>query len=350
MNKVETESFLKSFFLFFTSLSILIGIVYYVSFSKSVQTLDESILSQMRLCSYDLKCEQFKLDFIDIKEEKKLSTLYKNENGLTSYYPIPNSENFLLSFNLSQEDYLKEVQILKEKLYLEIFAVLVVVFLLSVLFSIYSLYPLRNALLLTQEFIKDILHDFNTPLATLRLNSSMLKNEIGTNDKVQRIELGVKNILDLQEHLRSYLQNSSIQKEEFDLKELIQTRIDIIQINYPDIKFFEDIKNIKLFTNKEAFTRVIDNLLSNAAKYNKQNGSVKIVYEENSLKIIDTGKGIKNPKKIFNRFYKEQERGLGIGLHIVKKLCEELGINIQIESELNKGTVFMLNLSKLTTR
>ncbi|MCW8838831.1 MAG: HAMP domain-containing histidine kinase [Thiovulaceae bacterium] len=350
MNKVEIESFLKSFFLFFTSLSILIAIVYYISFSKSVQTLDESILSQMRLCSYDLKCEQFSLDFIDVTEKKKLATLYKDINGLTSFYPIPNSEKFLLSFNLSQKDYLKEIQLLKEKLYLEVFGVLIIIFILSILFSVYALYPLRNALLLTQEFIKDILHDFNTPLATLRLNSSMLKKELGNNDKVQRIELGVKNILDLQEHLRSYLQNSSIQKEEFDLKELIQTRVNFIQTNYPEIDFFVDIKNIKLFTNKEAFTRIIDNLINNAAKYNKTNGSVKIVYRDKYLKIIDTGKGIKNPKKIFDRFYKEQERGIGIGLHIVKKLCEELNIKITIDSELGLGSTFTLGLSQLTTR
>jgi len=348
LNKVETESFSKSFFLFFTSLSILISILFYINFTKDVQTLDEDILSQMRICSYDLKCNQFKLDFVDITKKKRISTLYKNENGLTSYYPIIDSEKFLLSFNLSQEDYQKEVNTLKKEYYLELSAVLVVAFILSILFSIYALYPLRNALLLTQEFIKDILHDFNTPLASLRLNSSMLKKEVGDNEKINRIELSVNNILDLQEHLRSYLQNSSMQKEEFTLEELIKQRVSFIEKNYPNISFSIDVKNTKLFTNKEAFIRIIDNILSNAAKYNKKDGLVKVIYNNNRLQIIDTGKGIKNPKKVFNRFYKEQERGIGIGLHIVKKLCDELKININIDSEIYKGTCFTINLSRLT--
>ncbi|WP_373071406.1 sensor histidine kinase [Sulfurimonas sp.] len=348
MNKVEIESFLKSFFLFFGSLSILISILYYISFAKNVQTLDENILSQMRLCSYDLKCEQFKLDFIDIEEKKKLSTLYKDDKGLTSFYPIIDSEKFLLSFNLSKKDYQKEIQTIKEELYLELSGVLAITFILSILFSIYALYPLRNALLLTQEFIKDILHDFNTPLASLRLNSSMLKKELGENEKLKRIELSVSNILDLQDHLRSYLQNSSLQKEKLELKTLLKQRIDFIEKNYPNINFSIDVENINIFTNKEAFVRIIDNILTNAAKYNKRDGSVKVIYEKNNLKIIDTGKGIQNPKKVFNRFYKEQDRGIGIGLHIVKKLCDELKIEIKIESEISKGTIFSLDLSQLT--
>lgn len=348
MNKVEIESFLKSFLLFFTSLSLLIGILFYINFTKNIQTLDESILYEMRVCSYDLKCEQFKLDFIDIDKDKKLSRLYKDENGLTSYYPVINSENFLLSFNLPNYAYKNKVQEIKKELYIELSVVIIMILLLSVLFSIYSLYPLRNALLLTQEFIKDILHDFNTPLASLRLNSAMLKREFGQNDKIDRIELSVKNVLDLQEHLRSYLQNSSSQKEEFYLEELLKQRVDFIKLNYPNIKFSTDVEKIKLLTNKEAFSRIIDNILTNAAKYNKANGYVNIEFKENTLKIIDSGKGIKNPKKVFNRFYKEQDRGIGIGLHIVKKLCDELNIAIYIESELGKGSTFSLELSRLT--
>jgi signal transduction histidine kinase len=122
----------------------------------------------------------------------------------------------------------------------------------------------------------------------------------------------------------------------------------MLEKNYPNISFKIDINDITLFSNKEAFTRIVDNLLSNAAKYNKQNGSVDIKLINSKLYIVDTGVGIKEPKKIFNRFYKEQERGIGIGLHIVKKLCEELGIKIALESELDKGSTFILNLSSLT--
>ncbi len=52
--------------------------------------------------------------------------------------------------------------------------------------------------------------------------------------------------------------------------------------------------------------------------------------EDSTLTIINSSYGIKNPSKVFNRFYKESDRGLGIGLHIVDKLCKELNINTKI--------------------
>ncbi|MDY0117425.1 MAG: HAMP domain-containing sensor histidine kinase [Sulfurimonadaceae bacterium] len=321
--------------------------LFYINYTKDVQTLDETLFSQMRICSFDLKCEQFTLNFIPHGEEK-FYTLYKDKRGLSSYYPIPDSQKFVMLLNFSDTQYTYELKILKSESLWKFSAIVGVIFLLSVLFSIYALYPLRNALLLTQEFIKDILHDFNTPLASLRLNSSMLKEEIGENQKIERIEQSVKNILSLQEHLNSYLHNHTLQKEKFELKDLLNEHRVMLEKNYPNIKFEIDIDSTKLHTNKKAFTRIIDNLLSNAAKYNKPKGFINIVYENKKLKIIDTGKGIKNPKKIFNRFYKEQERGIGIGLHIVKKLCEELGIKISVESVLNEGTTFTLNVQKLT--
>ena len=347
MSKVELESFLKSFFLFFSSLTILIVTLFYFNYQKDISTLDEKLLSQMRVCSYDLKCKEFDIDFIPLKKQE-FYRLYKLNSELSSYYPIPNSEQYTMEIKLQPSNYNSKLQKLQKSAFFYLSLTLLITTLLSVLFSFYSLHPLRNALLLTQEFIKDILHDFNTPLATLRLNSSMLKKELGDNNKIQRIESSVQNILNLQSHLKSYLQNSTLQKEEFDLEELIDEMLFSIRKNYPDIEFSTEIKRVKLFTNKDAFTRILDNLLTNAAKYNKENGSVTLSYHQQTLEVIDSGKGIKKPQYIFERFYKEQDRGIGIGLHIVKKLCDELGIKISVESQLNEGSTFKLMLSKLT--
>lgn len=348
MNRVEIESFLKSFLLFFTSLGILIGTLFYINYTKEVQTLDERLFSEMRVCSFDLKCKQFTIDFIPLKEQK-LYTLYKDEKGLSSYYPIPTSQKNIMVLYFKQSQYNLELQKLKNSALIDFFIFLMIIFILSIVFSIYALYPLRNALTLTQEFIKDILHDFNTPLASLRLNTAMLKMEIGENEKIDRVEQSVANILALQDHLRSYLHNHAEQKWEFDLKTTLTTQVKMLEKNYPNISFELDMPSVKLYANREAIIRIIDNLLTNASKYNKQNGSVQVVYKQKtkSLEIIDTGKGIKNPKRIFERFYKEQERGIGIGLHIVKKLCDELNITISIKSTLGQGSTFTLNLAKL---
>jgi len=92
----------------------------------------------------------------------------------------------------------------------------------------------------------------------------------------------------------------------------------------------------------------LDNLISNAFKYNKKNGFIKVYLENKKLYIEDSGIGIKNPKKVFNRFYKENERGIGIGMSIVKKLADEFKIKIEIKSKINKGTIIILDLNLLT--
>jgi len=318
-----------------------------MDYKKELETLDDTIFSQMRICSLNLKCDEFKIDFVPMDEDK-LYKLYKNENSISSYFSIPNSTKNSLKIYLLMDTYNQKIGELKQDILLNFLAVMVVSLLLSFAFAIYTLYPLRNALNLTEEFIKDILHDFNTPLSTLRLNSSMLAEEIGENLKLKRIQNSVSNILNLQSNLRSYLDNHSSQKEKFHLRELLQERITMIEKNFKDLEFKVELEEIVLDTNKAAFTRILDNLLINAAKYNKKNGKVILKLENNMFKIEDTGIGIKNPSKVFERFYKEQERGIGIGLHIVKKLCEELGITIRVDSIVDKGTIFYLNIKNLT--
>ena len=348
MSRVEVESFIKSFILFSTSLGLLIGTLFYLNTAKEVKVLDDTLYSEMRVCSYDLQCEQFNIDFVPMAKQINY-TLYKEVNGLSSYFPIPGSNEFVMQIHLDSNSYASKVEALEKEAYLQFLGTMLIVFLLSALFSLYVLYPLRNALVLTQEFIKDILHDFNTPLGALRLNSAMLKREIGENTKVDRIEKSVQSVLDLQENLRAYLHNHEQQKEIFSLKSVIQERVALQEKVYAHIHFYIEVDKRELTTNLPAFKRILDNLISNAAKYNTDQGSVTIAFDplSTSLKIIDTGKGIKNPKRIFERFYKEQERGIGIGLHIVKKLCDELDIKISVESSLNKGSTFALSLKNI---
>ncbi len=348
MSRVEIESFIKSFLLFSSSLGLLIGTLFYLNFTKEVKTLDDALFSQMRLCSYDLKCDEFTIDFVPLQKQINY-TLYKKD-GLSAYFPIPGANEFVMQIHLTQEDYAKKIESLKSDALFEFMGTLFVVFILSIIFSLYALYPLRNALILTQEFIKDILHDFNTPLGALRLNSAMLKKEIGENKKVDRIEQSVQNVLELQENLRAYLHNHKQQKEHFSLNTLIQERVAMQERSHPNLTFFVEADNTQITANKSAFQRILDNLISNAAKYNTPQGSVTLKFDPltSSLKIIDTGKGITNPKRIFDRFYKEQERGIGIGLHIVKKLCDELKITITVESTINEGSTFALDLTALT--
>ena len=317
-----------------------------MQYEKEIQTLDEQIFSQMRICSFDLQCDEYKLDFVP-KQEYQLYKLYKNKQELSSYFTIPGSQKNYLKIYLESSKYQQKIDAIRMNL-LGIFTLIELgVVVLSLLFTFYTLSPLRNALHLTEEFIKDILHDFNTPLSTLRLNIASMQQKFQDNKNLKRAQNSIQTLLNLQSNLRSYLESHALQKEEFFLDELIEERVELLSSSFKNITIEQKIPHKILFTNKDAFVRVFDNLLSNALKYNKAQGSVYVTLEDTILTIEDTGKGIKNPRRVFERFYKEQDRGIGIGLHIVKKLCEELGVEISVESEVGVGTRFSLNIENL---
>ena len=336
-------------------MSILTAIILYTNYQEKSLVMKTRILSQMHICSLELTCKEFEIDFVP-KERRETYTLYESSTkALVAFFPILNSEKNFLRLSLSPKLYEQKINRVKTDMLKALIPIIIGIIILSILFSLYSLYPLRNALKLTEEFIKDILHDFNTPISSLRLNSSMLTREIGENNKLKRIESSISTILELQDNLSFYLHNHDMQQEEFYLKSAIEASIHTIEKNYLDITFSTDIpNNLKFLTNKRAFIRIVDNLLTNASKYNKKNGSVEVKYnqEKTLLQIIDTGVGIENPNRIFTRFYTEhkkveQDRGLGIGLHIVQKLCDELKIKIKVDSVVDEGTTFSLDVKNL---
>ncbi len=297
----------------------------------------------MKLCAFSLQCAGLTTDFVDKDENKEENILYQ-DGGFYSYFKVPTSEKYLMKVMYSQENYLQRVGKLANKLYGKFLFYSVFAAFVSLLFSIYALMPLQRALRINEEFVKDILHDFNTPLSSMLINLKLFKREIGDNQKIQRLENNIQSILSLQDNLRIFLKGVPAQLERFSLKELVQDRVHYFEVLYPDVNYKIAIDKTTLETNKDAFTRILDNLLSNAGKYNSVNGDVDIVLIGSSLTIQDTGKGIKHPSRVFDRYYKEQDRGIGIGLHIVKKLCDELNIPIKIQSKKNKGTKIELNL------
>jgi signal transduction histidine kinase len=239
-----------------------------------------------------------------------------------------------------------DIEIIQNDTYTQLLPFLLLTFILSILFAFYTLHPLKKSLEMTNEFIKDILHDFNTPISTIRLNTDLLKEK--NTKPVHRIKNSINTILNLQNNLKNYIDDELGESETFDLKQLIHERIDLIQATYPNIIFSKQVQSLMIHCNKDAMSRILDNIFSNACKYNKTDGEVIISLAHDTLHIEDTGVGIRHPKKIFDRFYKETSRGLGIGLHIVKKLSNLMHIEIAVSSTLGKGTTFTLDLSQLT--
>ena len=337
MKKYEKEAFLKSFLLFFTTLLALNSIIFWLYFQEQKQILESEIFNKLKIYNYNFKDRDIKIDITPIKNVKNLYTLHVTKNEIFAYFDIPNSKKNSLKIIYPYKKYLSDLNKIKKSSIIYFLISSSILFLLSIIYSIYSIKPLKTALTLLEEFLKDIIHDLNTPISSILLNLNILKRK-KSEEAIKRIEYSAKNIGLLYKNLEISIKELKAEKKEIDIKQLIAEKIEYYKYLYPDILFETEIKTDKLKTSLEHFSRIIDNLISNACKYNKQNGSVKIYIDNKHLTIEDTGIGIKDTKKVFDRFYKESDRGIGLGLNIVKQLCLELGYKIEIKSKINMGT------------
>lgn len=349
MKKYEIEAFIKSFLLFFLLQLSLMSLIMIQNYHAGLRQIDDAVKSEMKLCSFDLKCEGLELDFVEKSPQFVVRKLYK-EGDLYSFFDVPTADGYLLKVILKKESYQARIENLKKGLWVDALLYLFGIILLSLLFSLYALYPLKKALKLNDEFIKDILHDINTPLSSMVINFKLFKKEVGENRKIARMEHSVATIVSLQENLKAFLDTSLLQKEKFSLQGLLQDRVTYFQALYPDIHFSIKESTITLSCNQEALRRIVDNLLSNSCKYSPKDATISLYMKKSRLYIKDNGAGIKDTKKIFDRYYKENDRGIGIGMHIVKKLCDALHLPIMIESQLGEGTTIMIELDEVIVR
>jgi len=348
LKSYELESFLKSFLIFLVLLEVLLALDLWYEYQNRQKQLDDKIKMEMKLCAYSAQCEGLHTDFVSRTKQIEENVLYKSRD-IHSFFSVPTVKKYLIKVSYPEEAYLKDLkrlenELIRKFLFYSLFATLV-----SLLFSIYALMPLRSALRLNEEFVKDILHDFNTPLSSMKINLKLFKKEIGQNQKIERMENNIQTLLSLQHNLKTFLNETQTQVEPLDVAAVIAKRVQYFEVLYADITYHVQMDSFYITVNHDAFVRVIDNLLSNAGKYNKASGQVRVFMKENRLYIKDTGKGIKSPSKVFKRYYKEQDRGIGIGLHIVKKLCDEMKIVIKIQSQVGEGTSVMLDLSRVAS-
>ncbi len=346
MNRSERESLFKNFILFFALLEILLTFIFFFFFEDKKKDIYELLLSRMQVCSFTLQCNEFTYDFYPRSSKVLVNKLYPSKNEIYALFPLPTSKKYYLKVSYSNQQLQNEIeQLFFNIVTMFIFASVVILF-VSFVLTLYTLKPIRQALKINQEFIKDILHDFNTPISAMILNLELLKKECNS-PLLLRLQKSIDTIVSLQDNLRIFLKNIKEGKQEVHCNKLLRDRVNYFKALYPKLHFkIIEKSDLILLTQKELLTRIFDNLLSNACKYNKKNGSITIIVERRKVIIEDTGKGIKNSKRVFDRFYKEHDRGIGIGLSIVKKLCEELDIKIDIESEIGKGTKVVLEFNE----
>ncbi len=225
----------------------------------------------------------------------------------------------------------------------------VILSIFGVFFVKLFLKPMRDAILLLDDFIKDTTHELNTPISAILNNIEMIDtSQMSEKNKkrLTRIDIASKSVSLLYQDLTYFALGHKMPKkdEEIDIKALILNRMEYFFAigNSKNIEFILNLEEVYLFIDKAKITRVIDNLVSNAIKYNKRNGTITIDLTPMGFSVKDSGIGIPKDKieSMFDRYsrFNNTEGGFGIGLHLVKSIVVEYGFAIKVQSSLDVGT------------
>ena len=211
-----------------------------------------------------------------------------------------------------------------------------------------------------EEIVHMIVHDLKLPLNILmNLTDDLSKDEIidRVRGSVKKIQYYMFDILDM---LQSENIDFKIQKSEYSINDIMRDTFDNVSffIRQKKITFiFESDNEYIVNVDRALIERVLTNMLYNSVKYTANEGLIKVVFEylnENTLKICisDNGLGIEKDKLglVFNKFATFNKKGdlisssSGLGLTFCKKVVEEHGGSLEIESEFGEGTSISFDL------
>ncbi|MDY0265209.1 MAG: HAMP domain-containing sensor histidine kinase [Sulfurospirillum cavolei] len=241
-----------------------------------------------------------------------------------------------------------------KKIYRTLFLYGGIIFALTVLIGYFLLKlllrPMRDAISLLDRFIKDTTHELNTPVNTILSNIEMIDPEQldpALLKKINRITIASKTISNLYDDL-TYLILShrlSSHDETVDLKLLLEERLEYFSLLCESKKIRVGTcleENVVISIDRKKITKLLDNILSNAVKYNNIGGTIDVELRDKLIRISDSGRGMdaSKTKHAFERYvrFDRSVGGFGIGLSIVAAIAKEYGLRVDIESKRNEGT------------
>ena len=213
--------------------------------------------------------------------------------------------------------------------------------------------PMRESIEMMNDFIQDTTHELNTPISTILTNLELIEalHKCQAKEEMQRIEIASKTLSRIYDDLTYLKLNQDYHRDirPIDISSLLHERILYFSaaIEAKRIKLQERIgADVTIEIDRDDAIRLIDNLISNAVKYNKTGGTLEVYLDQRELKIRDSGIGIEKKElaTIYERFKRanKSEGGFGIGLNIVYQLVQLYDFSISIDSEPESGTEVMI--------
>ena len=225
--------------------------------------------------------------------------------------------------------------------------------------------------LLKRRFVTFVSHQLQSPLAAIHQYLDVLKYLDNTEDAAAKrqewIDRCLKRTEELQSIIRDWLTEAKIEGNTLSGQ---RTNVDLRQVILEILKSYEEMaaaeqvslearlpeQPLWVWGDRNCLSVAMDNLITNAIKYNKPGGKVDVCGSladgEVIISVSDTGVGIPDQYRpfLFSEFFRVKSEngkyigGTGLGLHIVKKIVSEMGGSVAMESEVNVGSTFRVRL------
>lgn len=250
-----------------------------------------------------------------------------------------------------------------------IYTVGISLFLFGLYFMVSNIYHKITINRMKEDFISSVSHELKTPIAAVKMLAETLKRGKVKEDrrKAQYYDMIIRESNRLTKFINKILDFSKIEKggkifyfEKENLVDLAKTAVEIYKDEAQDeklnIRVTAGKNEIFAEIDKDAILQVILNLIDNAYKYSKAEKEITINVEcdrkDACIEVIDKGLGISKTsiEKIFDKFYRGERdmvmgiKGSGLGLSFVKSVISAHNGRIGVESEMAKGTKFIISL------
>lgn len=225
---------------------------------------------------------------------------------------------------------------------------------------------IENSRLFQQsDFIAEMVHELRTPLLSLKASTNLMRRpEISDNQQhelIDTMQSETERLINLTSDFLNLAQmetgRTRLDISEFELSKLIDESVNIVmpQAQSQGITIRVDGQPINITADRGKIKQVLLNLLTNAIKYNRPQGQVRVytsLYRDSiQIAVQDTGYGLSqdSQRQIFQRFFRakstaDKTTGTGLGLVITKAIVEAHKGQIWLESQLDEGTTFFFTI------
>lgn len=317
-----------------------------------VRDLEQGLQNRLRIAGKinDGDFDDIEAFAINLKTGEEIEDDFEPRDGMPRRYKDGPSSvvQFYLKNGQGEEEYYVAVKVadpefailmLKLKIIFFSFIILLAILIIAYFIIRLSLRPLYKRIDFLNGFIRDTTHEINTPLSVILMSIEMFETD--PQKYLNNIKTASKTISTLYEDLTlvKFGGEEDNAVTTFSLSELVRDRLSYFGLNLEqkNINLNVQIVEVQLRSSYKKVRKIIDNLLSNAIKYCDENGDVGVNLSSLALTISNGGAGIakENLSRIFDLYARFDERngGFGIGLHIVKTFCDELGFKISCKSK-----------------